>query len=58
MFTDAQKAADCLCDIIDRNFVPEEIYSERMKNFYFEFDGNCAENLYKYVIEQDKMFRK
>ena len=58
MFTDAEKAAECLCDIIARDFVPEEIYSERMKNFYFEFDGNCAENLYKYVVEQDKMFRK
>lgn len=54
MFTDAHKAAECLCDIIDRNFVPEDIYAERMSNFYFNFDGNCAENLYQFVIEQDK----
>ena len=58
MFTDAHKAAECLCDIIDRDFVPEEPFGERMKNFYFDFDGNCAENLYQFVTEQDKEFSK
>lgn len=58
MFTDAHKAAECLCNIIDRDFVPEEPFGERMKNFYFDFDGNCAENLYKFVTEQDKEFSK
>ena len=58
MFTDAHKAAECLCDIIDRDFVPEDPFGERMKNFYFDFDGNCAENLYKFVTEQDKEFSK
>ena len=56
MFTDAHKAAECLCEIVDRDFVPERIYAERMENFYFDFDGNCAENLYKFVVEQDKLF--
>lgn len=56
MFTDAHKAAECLCGIIDRDFVPENPFRERMKNFYFDFDGNCAENLYKFVVDQDKAF--
>lgn len=56
MYTDAHDAAMCLCDIIDRNFVPEDIYSDRMKNFYFKFDGSCAENLYQFVVMQDKSF--
>ncbi len=58
MFTDAHEAAVCLCDIIDRNFVPEDIYAERMSNFYFNFDGNCAENLYQFVVEQDKKLKQ
>lgn len=58
MFTDAHKAASCLCDIIDRKFVPEDIYAERMENFYFKFNGHCAENLYKFVVEQDKSFNR
>ncbi len=56
MFTDAHEAAECLCGIIDRDFVPETVYAERMENFYYDFDGNCAENLYKFVVEQDKKF--
>lgn len=58
MFTDPQQAAECLCGIVENKFVPEEIYAERMENFYFDFDGNCAENLYQYVVEQDKKFKK
>ena len=53
MFTEADKAAECLCGIIESGFVPEKIFAERMENFYFKFDGNCAENLYKFVVEQD-----
>lgn len=56
MFTDVHEAAICLCDIIERDFVPEDIYADRMENFYFDFDGNCAENLYRFVVEQDKKF--
>ena len=58
MFTDPQQAAECLCSIVENDFVPEEIYAERMAKFYFEFDGNCAENLYQFVVEQDKKFNK
>lgn len=58
MFTDPAEAAECLCRIIESGFVPEKVFDERMKNFFFDFDGNCAENLYKYVVEQDKMLHK
>ena len=54
MFTEPDKAAECLCSIIENKFVPEEIYAKRMAEFYFKFDGNCAENLYQFVVEQDK----
>ena len=52
------EAAECLCRIIEDGFVPEKVFDERMKSFFFDFDGNCAENLYRYVVEQDKMLRK
>lgn len=55
MFTQADEAADCLCQIINNKFIPEEIYAERMKKFYFDFDGNCAENLYQYIKKSDKL---
>ena len=54
MFTDADKAVDYLCDIVGKNFISNEIFSQRMKDFFFDFDGRCAENLYQYVCEQDK----
>ncbi len=57
MFTEADKAAECLCGIVESGFVPEKVFAERMENFYFEFDGNCAENLYKYVVGQDKKLK-
>lgn len=57
MFTEADKAAECLCGIIENKFVPEKIFADRMENFYFNFDGNCAENLYKFVVEQDKKLK-
>lgn len=57
MFTEADKAAECLCEIIENGFVPEKVFAERMENFYFKFDGNCSENLYKFVVEQDKKLK-
>lgn len=58
MFTDPAEAADCLAKIVEADFVPEPVYAERMANFYFDFDGNCAENLYQFVIEQDKKLKQ
>ena len=54
MFTDSDRAAECLCKIIKDNFIPEELFYNRMKDFFFNFNGKCAENLYQYVCEQDK----
>ena len=53
MFTDAKQAAECLCKMIKDGFVPEHIYKERLENFFFKFDGNCAENLYRFVSKLD-----
>ena len=54
MFTDPEKAAEHLAQMVSSDFRCEEIYAKRMADFYFKFDGNCAENLYKFVTEQDK----
>lgn len=51
--TDPEKAVNDLLTIIDNNFVPEEIFSERMKNFYYPLE-NCAEALYQYVMSKEK----
>lgn len=56
MFTSPDEAAECLCDIVENDFRLEEKYKKRMKDFYFDFDGNCAENLYKLVKKQDEIF--
>ena len=58
MFTDSNKAADGLCKIIKSKFVPEDIYKERLENFFFKFDGNCAENLYQFVKKLDNLKEK
>ena len=37
--------------IIKNNFEPESIFTDRMKNFYFEME-HCAESLYQYLITE------
>lgn len=39
--------------IIDNNFVPDNVYKERMENFYLPME-NCAESLYNYLIGEGK----
>ena len=55
MFTEADKAAKCLCDMIEKDFALEEPYKQRLDDFFFDFDGNCAENLYQLVKKHDKL---
>lgn len=51
-----QKAIDETEKIFERDFVPEDIYSERMENFYVPMDDKrCRENLYDYI--NDNMFK-
>lgn len=54
MFTDAEKAAECLCEMIEKDFTLEQPYKDRLEKFFFDFDGNCAENLYQLVVNHDK----
>ena len=37
--------------IVKNQFIPEKLFQDRMKNFYFELDS-CAERLYEYLINE------
>ena len=58
MFTESDKAAQCLCSMIESRFALEEPYKGRLENFFFDFDGNCAENLYQLVQKYDEEHKK
>jgi len=38
--------------ISERKFEPEDLYYQRMKDFFLPLD-NCAEKLYQYIINLD-----
>ncbi len=50
--TDPETAAEEVIRIINNNFVADELYKERMDNFFVPLD-NCAEKLYQYLILKD-----
>lgn len=54
MVTESLEAVAEIEKIINREFIPEEVYSERMNSFYFPLD-NCRERLYEYIIKNDKV---
>ena len=37
--------------IVKNQFIPEKLFEDRMKKFYFELDS-CAERLYEYLINE------
>lgn len=58
MFTEADEAAGCLCSMIENGFALEGPYKQRLEEFFFDFDGNCAENLYQLVRKFDEEHKK
>ena len=54
--TDADSAVKEILKVAANNFVPEEVYGKRMEEFYVPMNGDCCENLYKYVMEN--MFKE
>lgn len=54
MFTEADKASEYLCSMIDSKFTVEQPYKDRLEGFFFDFNGNCAEDLYQAVKKHDK----
>ena len=48
--TDPEEAANIVIDAINSGFKVEDIYKERMDNFYYPLD-NCADRLYDYINE-------
>ena len=48
--TDPEEAANIVIDAINSGFKVEDIYKERMDNFYYPLD-NCANRLYDYINE-------
>jgi glycosyltransferase involved in cell wall biosynthesis len=48
--TDAETAAQNLCNLIEHNFAPEEAYANRMDSLFFPLE-NCAEGLYRALTE-------
>lgn len=48
-----EKAVDEIAKIFSVNFVPEDIYGQRMENFFVPMDDkNCREKLYNYIIDK------
>lgn len=45
-----EEAVTNLIEIVTNEFQPEDIYYQRMKNFYLDND-NCCEGIYKYLIQ-------
>lgn len=37
--------------VCENNFVPEELYSNRMQNFYYPLE-NCSEKVYNYIVNE------
>lgn len=46
---EAEDAVEELITIVERKFVPEPVFTERMEHFYFELE-DCAEQLYEYLL--------
>lgn len=44
-----EQAADETEKIFQNSFKPEQVYYNRMKNFYLPMNGNCRKDLYKYI---------
>lgn len=40
--------------IAERDFEVDQVFYDRMKDFYFDFSGGCAEALYQYCMEYMK----
>ena len=51
---EARDAADEVKRIADRDFEVDQVFHDRMKDFYFDFEGRCAEGLYQYCMEYMK----
>lgn len=51
LVTDPESAVDELCRMISNNFVPDEIFKERMESFYLPM-GNCSEDIYNCLMEE------
>lgn len=51
---EAQDAVDEVKRIAERDFVVDQIFRDRMKDFYFDFGSGCAAALYQYCMEYMK----
>lgn len=48
-----EQAVEEVAKVFENNFVPEEVYSERMKSFYVSMeDKKCRERLYNYIVDK------
>lgn len=48
-----EQAVEEVAKVFANDFVPEEVYSDRMKNFYVPMDDKkCREKLYNYIVEK------
>ena len=54
MVTESSEAVAEIEKMVSKGFIPEEVYLERMKNFYLPLE-NCRERLYEYIIRMDKI---
>ena len=48
-----QKAIKEIARIINKKYIPDLIYSDRMKNFFYPLD-NCCEKIYQYILNNNQ----
>ncbi len=49
-----EEAAKNLIDVIKRDFETEDVYYERMKDFYLD-NNQCCEGIYNYLLETEEL---